>query len=81
MKIFIITMDDPIQTYQFIKDIIDAKKDEILGLAIPKGNRLTISKGKSKYTYLLSLLLIMGPWSFFWSSFKKSANNIIYSLP
>lgn len=69
-------MDDPIQTYQFIKDIIDAKKDKIVGLAIPKGNRLTISKGKSKYTYLFSLLLIMGPWSFF----QSSVRTLIFKL-
>ena len=73
-------MDDPIQTYQFIKDIIDAKKDKIVGLAIPKGNRLTISKGKSKYTYLLSLLLIMGPWSFFSSSFRTIVFKIKMKL-
>jgi len=70
MRIYIITMDDPIQTYRFIKEIIDAKTDEIVGLAIPKGDRLTLSKGKSKYTYVLSLLLIMGPWQFFSTSFR-----------
>ena len=36
MRIYIITMDDPIQTYRLIKEIIDAKKDKIVGLAIPK---------------------------------------------
>jgi methionyl-tRNA formyltransferase len=68
MKIYIITMDDPIQTYRFIKEIIDAKQHEIVGLAIPNGDRLTISKGKSKYAYILSLLVIMGPWHFVKSS-------------
>ena len=63
-------MDDPIQTYRFIKEIIDSKKDEIVGLAVPKGNRLTLSKGKSKIAYIFSLLLIMGPWHFFITSFK-----------
>jgi methionyl-tRNA formyltransferase len=83
MKIYIITMDDPIQTYRFIKDIIDAKKDEIVGLAIPKGDRLTLSKGKSKIAYVLSLLLIMGPWQFFLTSFKTvvhKAKKYIYKL-
>ncbi len=70
MRIYIITMDDPIQTYQFIRDIIDAKKDQIVGLAVPKGNRLTLSKGKSKSTYVLSLLLIMGLPKFIQSSLK-----------
>lgn len=62
-------MDDPIQTYKFIKDIIDAKSHEIVGLAVPKGNRLTLSKEKSKYIYLISLLLIMGPLQFLKSAF------------
>ena len=73
MRIYIITMDDPIQTYRFIKEIIDAKKDEIVGLAVPKGNRLTLSKGKSKIAYIFSLLLIMGPWHFFITSLKTIA--------
>lgn len=53
-------MDDPIQTYNFIKSIINARKDDIIGIAVSKGNRLTINKNKSKFAYLLSLLLIMG---------------------
>jgi hypothetical protein len=65
MNIYIITMDDPIQTYSFIKNIIDEKKDEIVGLAVPNGDRLTLAKGKSKFAYLISLLLIMGPYYFF----------------
>ncbi len=60
MRIFIITMDDPVQTKQFIARIIDAKQEQIIGLAVPNGDRLTLSKGKSKYAYLVSLLLIMG---------------------
>ncbi|WP_117882503.1 methionyl-tRNA formyltransferase [Aureibaculum luteum] len=76
MRIYIITMDDPIQTYDFIKEIIDVKKDEIIGLAVPKGDRLTLSKGKSKYTYVLSLLLIMGPWHFIKTSFKTVFHKI-----
>ncbi len=69
-------MDDPVQTYGFIKNIIDAKKDQIVGVAVPKGDRLTLSKGKSKYVYLLSLLLIMGPYYFF----KNSINTINHKL-
>lgn len=70
MRIYIITMDDPIQTYDFIKYIIDAKEDEIVGVAVSSGNRLTLSKGKSKVLYVISLLLIMGPLHFLISSFK-----------
>jgi len=83
MRIYIITMDDPIQTYRFIKEILDAKKDQIVGLAIPKGDRLTLSKGKSKYAYVLSLLLIMGPWQFSLTSLKTlihKAKKKIYKL-
>ena len=47
-------MDDPIQTYDFIKNIIDNYSNSIVGLAISKGNRLTLTKGKSKFAYLIS---------------------------
>lgn len=76
-------MDDPIQTYDFIKEIIKAKENEIVGLAVPKGNRLTLSKGKSKYIYVISLLLIMGPWHFITSSLKTiifKINKKLYTL-
>ena len=64
MRIFIITMDDPVQTKDFIKSIIDARSEDIIGLAVPRGDRLTLSKGKSKYTYILSLFLILGVFQF-----------------
>ena len=60
MRIFIITMEDPLYTLPFIKDIIKAKKKDIVGLAISEGGRLKIGKNRSKLMYLLSLLLIMG---------------------
>jgi methionyl-tRNA formyltransferase len=83
MKIFIITMDDPVQTKLFIKSIIDARPKDIIGVAVPKGDRLTLSKGKSKYFYLLSLLLIMGIFHFsknvfvsLWHKLRKSFHRI-----
>ena len=76
MKIYIITMDDPIQTYHFIKDIIDAKRDQIVGLSVPNGDRLTLAKGKSKYVYIFSLLLIMGPFHFI----KNSLITIFHKI-
>ncbi len=76
MRIFIITMDDPVQTKQFIAKIIDAKQDQIIGLAVPNGDRLTLSKGKSKYTYLISLLLIMGIPAFI----KNAWVSVIHKL-
>lgn len=68
MRIFIITMDDPVQTKDFIAKIIDARQDNIIGLAVTNGDRLTLSKGKSKYEYLISLLLIMGLYHFMLNS-------------
>lgn len=64
MKIWIITMEDPAYTVDFIKEIIAAKPDEVIGLTIAKGGRMKIGKEKSKLQYALSLLLIMGlPYS------------------
>ncbi len=53
-------MDDPVQTRTFIKYIIDEKKNDIVGLAVSKGDRLTIGKKRSKIVYVFSLFLIMG---------------------
>lgn len=64
MKIAIITMEDPIHTVAFFKEIIQARHKDIIGLTIAKGNRLKIGPKKSKKTYLISLLLIMGIPSF-----------------
>lgn len=64
LKIFIITMDDPIQTNNFIKAIIRKRKKDIIGLAITSGDRLTIKKNRSKLEYIISLLLIMGLFAF-----------------
>jgi len=60
MKIFIITMDDPLYTIPFIREIINARKESIIGLAVTKGDRMTIGHNKSKLLYLISLFLIMG---------------------
>jgi len=76
MNIFIITMDDPVQTKSFISKIIKKRKDDIVGLAMSKGDRLTIQKNKSKYEYLVSLLLIMGLFSFLKNSFITVAHKI-----
>jgi methionyl-tRNA formyltransferase len=67
MRIFIITMDDPIQTNRFVRSIIDNKKESIVGIAITSGGRLTINKKQSKFVYGISLLLIMGIPHFFYN--------------
>ena len=53
MTIFIVVMDDPIQTKSFIKKIIEERWKDIVGIAIVKGNRLTIAKNKSKYKIII----------------------------
>ena len=53
-------MDDPVQTHRFIRSIIDKRRDQIVGLAVARGDRMRIGKQRSKVAYLLSLLLIMG---------------------
>lgn len=76
MKVFIITMDDPVHTVPFIKKVIEARKGWIAGVAIARGNRLTIRKNQSKTGYLLSLLLIMGVFHFV----KNSLITLRYKL-
>ena len=44
MKIWIITMEDPLYTNDFIKDVIKAKHEQIVGLTIAKGGRLKVGK-------------------------------------
>lgn len=69
-------MDDPVYTNRFINEIIEARKRDIVGLAIAKGNRLTLQKNKSKYEYIISLLLIMGFYHFFKNSIITLGYNI-----
>jgi len=65
MKIFIIAMDDPLYINNMLKEIIDNRKDDIVGFAYVKnGDRMTIGKDRSKSLYLFSLLFIMGPFYF-----------------
>ena len=76
MKIFIISMDDPIQTNQFIKKILDVRKKDIIGLAVSKGDRLRIGEKRSKVIYVFSLLLIMG----FPMFIKDSVITVLFKL-
>ncbi len=71
MKIFIITMEDPILTIPFIKEIIINRQNDICGLAlVKKGNRLTTFNKQSKLSYIISLLIILGPFYFIENGFK-----------
>ena len=70
-------MDDPLFTNRFIKQIIDARQDDIAGfIYVTKGSRMTTGKGKSKTAYLFSLLLIMGLFYFLSSSIKTILHKI-----
>lgn len=60
MKIHIITMEDPLYTVDFIKEIIRDRHNDISGLTIARGNRLKIGSKRSKKAYLFALFLIMG---------------------
>lgn len=53
-------MEDPVFTQPFIQEIIEKRATDIVGVAVSKGNRLTLGKNRSKSAYLLSLFLIMG---------------------
>ena len=64
MKIFIITMDDPVYTIPFIREIIKNRNNDIIGVAVSEGDRMRIGKKRSKLVYLVSLMLIMGPIHF-----------------
>lgn len=69
MKIVILAMDDPLYTNNFIKEIIDNRKSDIISyIYVTKGNRLSVGKRKSKLKYLISLFLIMGIYHFFKNS-------------
>ncbi len=64
MRIFIITMDDPVYTVPFIREVIEQRHKDIIGVATSKGDRMVIGKKKSPVVYLFSLLLIMGAVNF-----------------
>ena len=58
-------MDEPLFTNDFIKEIIRKRRNEVIGVATNKTNRLTLPKGRSKLGYLVSMTLIMGLIPFF----------------
>jgi methionyl-tRNA formyltransferase len=68
LRIFIIAIEDPLYTAPFVKHIIGKRTNEIVGLAIARGDRLTVGRKKSKLIYLFSLLLIMGIRPFYKSA-------------
>ena len=69
MKIFIITMEDPVYTLPFIREIMEKRLKDIIGIAVVKGDRLTLPKKRSRLIYLFSLFFIMGMTHFMKFSF------------
>lgn len=54
-------MEDPLYTFPFLKKIIEVRTKDIIGVAlVSKGDKLTVYGKKSKVSYILALLLIMG---------------------
>lgn len=84
MRIYIITMEDPLYTLPFIKSVITEKQSNIVGVAISEGGRFKIGKKRSKLVYLFSLFLIMGIIGFITNisktlifKFKKAASKYL----
>ena len=75
MRIFIITMDDPIITNNFFKKIINYRSKDIVGLAVSREGRLKITK-KSKLEYLFCLFWILGPIVFF----KNTIQTLVFKI-
>lgn len=69
-------MDDPLYTVDFIKDIIQARHNDIVGLTIAKGGRLKVGGKRSKFLYIIALLIIMSVPMFF----KNVMKTLIYRL-
>lgn len=81
MKIVIITMEDPVYTMDFIKEIVRHRADDIVGLTIARGGRFKIGKKRSKIVYLVSLMLIMGIPSFLGYGLKTIGYLLRKKLP
>jgi methionyl-tRNA formyltransferase len=60
MRIFITTMDEPLYTNSFIKRILDKCHNEIIGIAVSKGNPLTTRSLKQYVESIVAMFIIMG---------------------
>ncbi len=60
MRIFIATIEDPLVTNDFIKEIMEAKKDEIVGISISEHGQFKTRKSRKDVNYVLALLIIAG---------------------
>lgn len=69
-------MDDPVYTIPFLKEVIENRKKDIIGIAVAKGDRLKLFNKMSKVSYIFSLLMIMGVTFFLYNSFKTVSFKI-----
>jgi methionyl-tRNA formyltransferase len=76
MNVYIISTEDPIKINKFLIKVIEAKRGNIVGLAIVDGGRLTIGKKRSKHEYILALLFIMGLYHFI----KNGLTHVVFKL-
>ncbi|KQC13007.1 MAG: hypothetical protein APR63_01575 [Desulfuromonas sp. SDB] len=53
-------MDEPVYTNAFISKVIAERKDDIIGLATSKGNRIKAKGKRVNFAYAVTLLIIMG---------------------
>lgn len=68
MRVFITTMDDPLLTNDFIKAIVEKKRETVIGLAVSRPGQLKTRKARVDLRYAISLFIIAG----FIESFKQS---------
>lgn len=70
MRIFICAIDDPLVTNDFTKGIIKRKRDEIVGLYVPKHGQFKTKKSGFDLSYAIALSIIAGPRESFKQFFK-----------
>jgi len=68
MRVFILTMNEPVFTLPFLGRVAAHMEDELVGIAVSQRNRLHPGKRGNKAAMLLKMILIMGPWHFVRSS-------------
>jgi methionyl-tRNA formyltransferase len=76
MRIFITSMDELYFMNPFITKILNERKNDIIGLAISKGGRLTTRKKRVDISYSITLLLIIG----LKNSIKIGYTSFIFSM-
>lgn len=76
MRIYILTMDDPVYSIDFCRKLIRQRHHEIVGITLVKFARFNLGKKRSGLEYAVTLLLIMGPVFFFQNVWKNYSFKI-----